>query len=48
MEEPRNRQFNMEDPKTNRATGAALAIFFAVILLVVVGFYILNVLFDIF
>jgi hypothetical protein len=48
MEEPRNREFNMEDPKSNRMTGAALATFFAVILLVVVGFYVLNVLLDIF
>jgi len=48
MEEPRNREFNMEDPKTNRATGAALAIAFAVILAVVIGFYLLNVLLDIF
>lgn len=48
MEEPRNRQFNMEDPKTNRLTGAALAAFFIVILLLVAGFYLLNVLLDIF
>ncbi len=48
MEEPRNGQFNMEDPKTNRMTGAALAAFFGIILLVVVGFYLLNVALDIF
>ena len=48
MEEPRNGEFNLEDPKTNRMTGAALAVFFAVILLLVAGFYLLNVLLDIF
>jgi hypothetical protein len=48
MEDPRNRELNMEDPKSNRMTGAALATFFAIILLVVVGFYLLNVVLDIF
>ena len=37
MEEPRNRKYNMEDPGTNRATGAALAVAFFIILLLVAG-----------